>query len=85
MIRFALFVDGSNLFGSLKSLAITVDDYQEFYSYLFRIAEQQWRQAVGATPGTRGGASTRVLVPGGLNGFVALGGCPVAGIFEGAI
>ena len=49
MIRFALFVDGSNLFGSLKSLAITVDDYQEFYSYLFRIAEQQWRQAVGAT------------------------------------
>jgi uncharacterized LabA/DUF88 family protein len=49
MVRFAFFVDGSNLFGSLKGMGVEVDDYQQFYSYLFKCAEQQWRQAVGAS------------------------------------
>lgn len=49
MVRFAFFVDGSNLFGSLKGMGIEVDDYQAFYAYLFHNAEQQWKQAVGAS------------------------------------
>ncbi|MGB1562241.1 MAG: NYN domain-containing protein [Sinimarinibacterium flocculans] len=49
MVRFAFFVDGSNLFGSLKGMGVEVDDYQAFYGYLFRSAEQQWRQAVGGS------------------------------------
>ena len=48
MIRFSFFVDGSNLFGSLKEMGVEVDDYQTFYGYLFRAAEQQWRLSVGA-------------------------------------
>lgn len=46
MVRFAFFVDGSNLFGSLKGMGVEVDDYQSFYKYLFSVAEQQWRQSV---------------------------------------
>jgi hypothetical protein len=41
MIKFAFFVDGSNLFGSLKGMNIEVDDYQAFFNYLYKAAEQQ--------------------------------------------
>ncbi|SPP63481.1 NYN domain-containing protein [Nitrospira lenta] len=52
MARFAFFVDGSNLFGSLKGMGIEVDDYQTFFTYLFKVAEQQWRFSVGAGQST---------------------------------
>jgi uncharacterized LabA/DUF88 family protein len=48
MVRFAFFVDGSNLFGSLKEMGIEVDDYQSFFTYLFKAAEQQWHTSVNA-------------------------------------
>jgi uncharacterized LabA/DUF88 family protein len=51
MIRFAFFVDGSNLFGSLKGMAVEVEDYQAFFNYLYKAAEQQWRSSVSADSG----------------------------------
>lgn len=35
MTRFAIFVDGSNLFGSLKAMNLEVDDYESFFGHLF--------------------------------------------------
>src|SRR5271154_2727167 len=52
MLRFAFFVDGSYLFGSLKGMGIEVEDYQSFFNYLYRAAEQQWRTSVSAGQGT---------------------------------
>lgn len=46
--RFAFFVDGSNLFGSLKSMSVEVDDYETFFGHLYHEAQQQWRQVTGA-------------------------------------
>jgi len=51
MIRFAFFVDGSNLFGSLKGMALEVPDYQKFFDHLYRSAESQWRSTTGASAG----------------------------------
>jgi uncharacterized LabA/DUF88 family protein len=48
MVRFAFFVDGSNLFGSLKAMSVEVEDYQAFFNHLYKIAEQQWRSSVSA-------------------------------------
>jgi hypothetical protein len=33
--RFAIFVDGSNLYGTLKYLGVTVDDYANLYRFIF--------------------------------------------------
>lgn len=49
MHRFALFVDGSNLFGILKGLEIQVDDYQGFYRYLFDQVVAAWSETI-STP-----------------------------------
>jgi uncharacterized LabA/DUF88 family protein len=38
MIRYALFVDGSNLFGSLKSMNVEVKEYDAFYAYIYKEA-----------------------------------------------
>ncbi|HWN68228.1 MAG TPA: NYN domain-containing protein [Haliangium sp.] len=52
MHRFALFVDGSNLFGILRGLEIQVEDYQSFYRYLFDHVVNTWRDtsATGGDP-----------------------------------
>lgn len=51
MHRFALFVDGSNLFGSLRTMSLRVDDYEAFFSYVFEQAVELWRETIsGATP-----------------------------------
>ncbi len=52
MVRFAFFVDGSNLFGSLKGMGISVEDYEAFFKYVYKNVEQQWRTAVGAGQNT---------------------------------
>lgn len=52
MFRFALFVDGSNLFGSLKSMGLEVDDYQQFFSFIFEKTVEPWRDSISS------GAST---------------------------
>lgn len=44
MKRFALFVDGSNLFGALKTLNVEVQDYEKLYGYLFEQARSVWHQ-----------------------------------------
>jgi uncharacterized LabA/DUF88 family protein len=43
--RFTIFVDGSNLFGSLKHLGVRVDDYEKLYKFLFDIAVKSWRES----------------------------------------
>lgn len=45
-MRFAFFVDGSNLFGTLKHLGVRVDDYEEFYQYVFRKAVESWSSSL---------------------------------------
>lgn len=52
MSRFAIFVDGSNLFGTLKHLGIEVNDCSSFYSYVFEKALERWRNTFfnGAAP-----------------------------------
>ena len=43
MHRFSLFVDYSNLFGTLKGLDIRVTDYEAFFWYLFLQATELWQ------------------------------------------
>jgi uncharacterized LabA/DUF88 family protein len=52
MIRFAIFVDGSNLVGCLRDMNVSVDDYQAFYRYVFDEAVQVWKDtsAVSVAP-----------------------------------
>jgi uncharacterized LabA/DUF88 family protein len=54
LIRFSLFVDGSNLFGTLKELDLRVDDYEAFYTRIFSDVVDQWSHTVqGPAPSTR--------------------------------
>lgn len=46
MIRFAIFVDGSNLFGSLKRLNIQVNDYGEFFTHVLKNSLEEWKPSV---------------------------------------
>src|ERR1043166_6249818 len=43
--RFALFVDGSNLFGSLKNMNVEVSDYEPFYRFIFDEGVRIWRES----------------------------------------
>ena len=45
-IRFAFFVDGSNLFGSMKYLNLQVKDYEPFYLHIMRCAVDTWRHSL---------------------------------------
>lgn len=49
MARFAIFVDGSNLFGALKSMNLEVDDYEALYGYVFKEARVAWASATNET------------------------------------
>src|SRR5262249_43568730 len=49
MGRFVVFVDGSNLFGALKSMNLEVDDYEALYGYLFSEAHAVWFAATHQT------------------------------------
>ena len=42
MARFAIFVDGSNLFGAMKSMNLETDDYESLYGYVFKEAHSAW-------------------------------------------
>jgi uncharacterized LabA/DUF88 family protein len=44
MHRFAFFVDGSNLFGSLKAMNLEVDDYEGLFAYVYTEAVGVWRE-----------------------------------------
>lgn len=41
--RFVMFVDGSNLFGVAKHLAVDFNDYEKLYDYLFERCVCDWR------------------------------------------
>lgn len=45
-MRFAIFVDGSNLFGSLKHLNLRVSDYEAFYKFVFERAVDVWKTSL---------------------------------------
>jgi uncharacterized LabA/DUF88 family protein len=55
--RFAFFVDGSNLVGSLKKLGVQVDEYGGFFKYLMSQSVDAWRTSF-FDPGA---ASARLL------------------------
>ncbi len=44
MERFALFVDGSNLFGSLKAMNLEVDNYEALFGYVYGEAVAAWHE-----------------------------------------
>jgi len=40
--RFTIFVDGSNLFGSLKSMNLEVNNYEALYGHVFKESHAMW-------------------------------------------
>lgn len=46
MQRVMIFVDGSNLFGSLKSLNLHVNSYEEFYDFILMHAMNAWSKSL---------------------------------------
>lgn len=49
MKRFAGFVDGSNLFGSLKAMNIEVHDYESLYTYIYKESVKLWHEITHQT------------------------------------
>ena len=45
-MRFAIFVDGPNLIGSLNKLQVDVDDYQAFYTHVVENALEAWKECL---------------------------------------
>lgn len=45
-MKFAVFVDGPNLMGSLWNFNLNVDDYQSFYDHIIERAAQEWETCV---------------------------------------
>lgn len=45
MVRFAIFVDGSNLAGSLQNMGVRIDDYQAFFNYVFSQTVMEWKRS----------------------------------------
>ena len=45
MYRFALFVDGSNLYGSLRAMNLEIGNYGQLYAHIYREAVKCWREA----------------------------------------
>jgi uncharacterized LabA/DUF88 family protein len=48
MNRFAIFVDGSNLYGALKYLGLEIEDYESFFKYIFEESVKTWRSAINS-------------------------------------
>jgi uncharacterized LabA/DUF88 family protein len=44
VIRFGIFVDGSNLIGALSKLNLKIDDYAAFYRHAFEKSVNEWRE-----------------------------------------
>jgi uncharacterized LabA/DUF88 family protein len=45
MQRFAFFVDGSNLYGSLLTMNLEINNYQQLYAHIYREAVRAWQEA----------------------------------------
>jgi len=46
MIRFMIFIDGSNLHGTLRDLGIEINDYQSFFKFIHARAAATWANSV---------------------------------------
>lgn len=46
MKQFAIFVDGSNLLGSLKKINLQVTDYQAFFKFIFEESVKVWEESI---------------------------------------
>lgn len=46
MTKFAIFVDGSNLHGSLKTLRCRIDEYDKFYKFILKKAVEMWSSSI---------------------------------------
>ncbi|MDO9081799.1 MAG: NYN domain-containing protein [Humidesulfovibrio sp.] len=44
MQRFALFVDGSNLYGSLRTMNLEINNYSQLYAHMYREAVKTWHE-----------------------------------------
>ncbi|TDQ41960.1 NYN domain-containing protein [Permianibacter aggregans] len=51
MQRVAFFVDGSNLFGSLKSMNLEVENYEALYEYVYKESVETWRSSTHVAEG----------------------------------
>lgn len=49
MLKFAIFVDGSNLSGSLRDMNLNIDDYEQFYGAIFKQGLADFHGATFAT------------------------------------
>jgi uncharacterized LabA/DUF88 family protein len=45
MQRFAFFVDGSNLYGSLRTMNLEISNYGQLYAHIYREAVRVWHEA----------------------------------------
>ncbi|MBV8371237.1 MAG: NYN domain-containing protein [Candidatus Eremiobacteraeota bacterium] len=54
MLRFALFVDGSNLSGSLTAMNLNIDDYEQFYGAIFKQGLADFEKVTFAIPPVSG-------------------------------
>lgn len=43
-MKFAIFVDGPNLIGSLDKLSVKIDDYQSFFIHVIECAAKEWKK-----------------------------------------
>ncbi|MBU1230665.1 MAG: NYN domain-containing protein [Proteobacteria bacterium] len=44
MQRFAFFVDGSNLYGSLRTMNLEINNYSQLYAHMYREAVRTWHE-----------------------------------------
>lgn len=47
-MKFAIFVDGPNLIGSLNKLSVKIDDYQAFFIHVIENAAKEWKNCLVA-------------------------------------
>lgn len=50
MIKFSTFVDGSNLFGALKSMNLEVTDYESLYRYIYKESVAAYNESTVISP-----------------------------------
>lgn len=50
MIKLTAFVDGSNLFGALKSMNLEVGNYESLYGYIYKESISAYHESTGISP-----------------------------------
>jgi uncharacterized LabA/DUF88 family protein len=60
LLRVAIFVDGSNLYGSLRAMNLEVSDYGDFYGHIHDEAVSRWQKVTRRPASASGAQLTRV-------------------------